>query len=79
MMRWAALDARPNLRTAPMQHTNEYSQLSGQNGVGAILRDWRSRRGRSQMDLALDVGVSTRHLSFIETGRVTDRRIGASL
>lgn len=52
-----------------MQHTNEYSQLSGQNGVGAILRDWRSRRGRSQMDLALDVGVSTRHLSFIETGR----------
>jgi transcriptional regulator with XRE-family HTH domain len=69
MMRWAVLDARPNLRTTPMQHTNKYSQLSVQNGVGAILRDWRSRRGRSQMDLALDVGVSTRHLSLIETGR----------
>jgi transcriptional regulator with XRE-family HTH domain len=27
------------------------------------------RRGRSQMDLALDAGVSTRHLSFVETGR----------
>lgn len=38
-------------------------------GVGDLLRDWRSRRRRSQMDLALDVGVSTRHLSCIETGR----------
>ncbi|MGZ4702344.1 MAG: MmyB family transcriptional regulator [Ilumatobacteraceae bacterium] len=37
--------------------------------VGELLRDWRSRRRRSQMDLALDVGVSTRHLSFVETGR----------
>jgi transcriptional regulator with XRE-family HTH domain len=37
--------------------------------VGEILRSWRSRRRRSQMDLALDVGVSTRHLSCIETGR----------
>ncbi|MEB0113539.1 helix-turn-helix transcriptional regulator [Variovorax sp. RTB1] len=52
-----------------MQHANEHSQVNGQSGVGALLRDWRSRRGRSQMDLALDVGVSTRHLSFIETGR----------
>ncbi|MEO7371440.1 MAG: helix-turn-helix transcriptional regulator [Ilumatobacteraceae bacterium] len=37
--------------------------------VGVLLRDWRTRRRRSQMDLALDVGVSTRHLSFVETGR----------
>lgn len=37
--------------------------------VGEVLREWRTRRRRSQMDLALDVGVSTRHLSFIETGR----------
>ena len=37
--------------------------------VVELLRDWRSRRRRSQMDLALDVGVSTRHLSCIETGR----------
>ncbi|MDP9043495.1 MAG: helix-turn-helix transcriptional regulator [Pseudomonadota bacterium] len=37
--------------------------------VGELLRAWRSRRRRSQMDLALHVGVSTRHLSFIETGR----------
>ena len=37
--------------------------------VGALLRDWRRRRRLSQMDLALEAGVSTRHLSFIETGR----------
>ena len=37
--------------------------------VGALLRDWRARRRLSQMELALEVGVSPRHLSFIETGR----------
>lgn len=37
--------------------------------VGPLLRDWRQRRRRSQLDLALDVGVSARHLSFVETGR----------
>src|SRR3954468_18536840 len=37
--------------------------------VGALLRDWRRRRRLSQMDLALEAGVSTRHLSFVETGR----------
>jgi transcriptional regulator with XRE-family HTH domain len=39
------------------------------NTVGPMLRDWREDRRRSQMDLALDVGVSTRHLSFVETGK----------
>src|SRR6187401_2535478 len=37
--------------------------------VGPLLRDWRQRRRLSQLDLALDAGVSARHLSFIETGR----------
>ena len=37
--------------------------------VGPLLRDWRQRRRMSQMELALDAGVSTRHLSFVETGR----------
>lgn len=37
--------------------------------VGDLLRDWRHRRGRSQLELALEVGVSARHLSFVETGR----------
>src|SRR3954462_8975645 len=37
--------------------------------VGPLLRDWRRRRRRSQLDLALDAGVSARHVSFVETGR----------
>jgi transcriptional regulator with XRE-family HTH domain len=37
--------------------------------VGPLVREWRMRRRRSQLDLALDAGVSARHLSFIETGR----------
>jgi transcriptional regulator with XRE-family HTH domain len=37
--------------------------------IGELLRNWRRRRRRSQLDLALDVGISTRHLSFVETGR----------
>ncbi len=37
--------------------------------VGTLLRDWRQRRRLSQLDLALDAEVSTRHLSFVETGR----------
>jgi transcriptional regulator with XRE-family HTH domain len=42
---------------------------SSQAGAGALLRDWRLRRRRTQLDLALDAGVSARHLSFVETGR----------
>ena len=37
--------------------------------VGSMLRDWRQRRRLSQLELALETGVSTRHLSFVETGR----------
>ncbi len=37
--------------------------------VGALLRQWRERRRVTQLQLALDAGVSARHLSFVETGR----------
>jgi transcriptional regulator with XRE-family HTH domain len=37
--------------------------------VGTMLRDWRRRRRLSQLELALDAGISARHLSFVETGR----------
>jgi transcriptional regulator with XRE-family HTH domain len=36
---------------------------------GEILKDWRGRRRMSQLDLALDAGVSARHVAFLETGR----------
>jgi transcriptional regulator with XRE-family HTH domain len=38
-------------------------------GVGPLLRRWRDQRRLSQMELALEAEVSTRHLSFVETGR----------
>src|ERR1700761_5640391 len=37
--------------------------------AGSLLRGWRLRRRLSQLDLACEIGISTRHLSFIETGR----------
>lgn len=37
--------------------------------VGSLLRQWRERRRLSQFALALDAGVSTRHVSFLETGK----------
>ena len=43
--------------------------ISSSAGVGPLLRDWRTRRRLSQMELALDAEVSARHLSFVETGR----------
>lgn len=37
--------------------------------IGAQLKQWRRHRRMSQLDLALDAAISTRHLSFVETGR----------
>jgi transcriptional regulator with XRE-family HTH domain len=37
--------------------------------VGSLLRKWRERRRMSQLDLACEAEISTRHLSFLETGR----------
>jgi transcriptional regulator with XRE-family HTH domain len=34
-----------------------------------MLREWRKRRHLSQLELSARTGVSTRHLSYIETGR----------
>jgi len=36
---------------------------------GQRLRDWRQRRRLSQLELAIEMQISTRHLSFVETGR----------
>ncbi len=41
---------------------------------GSQLRGWRQRRRLSQLDLAVDAEVSTRHLSFVETGRAMPSR-----
>lgn len=43
--------------------------VQSQPEVGALLRQWRERRRMTQLELALDAGISARHLSFVETGR----------
>lgn len=42
--------------------------------VGALLREWRQRRRMSQLDLAGVAEISTRHLSFVESGRSVPSR-----
>jgi transcriptional regulator with XRE-family HTH domain len=39
------------------------------NSPGSLIREWRTSRKLSQMDLALEIDISPRHLSFVETGR----------
>lgn len=43
-------------------------------GIGPMLREWRTRRRKSQFDLAGESHVSPRHLSFVETGRAQPSR-----
>jgi transcriptional regulator with XRE-family HTH domain len=49
----------------------EMATMNSQPRVGPLLREWRKRRRLTQLDLALDAGISARHLSFVETGRST--------
>ncbi len=42
--------------------------------VGALIREWRQRRRLSQLDLACDADISTRHLSYVENGRSSPSR-----
>ncbi|THD77162.1 MAG: XRE family transcriptional regulator [Phenylobacterium sp.] len=52
-------------QTAPAPHPRKPAAPP----VGALIREWRERRRLSQLDLSCDAGISSRHLSFLETGR----------
>lgn len=43
--------------------------MDSESPVGALLREWRLRRRLSQLELSVQSGISTRHVSFVETGR----------
>jgi len=43
--------------------------VESESAFGRLFREWRTRRRVSQLDLAVEAGVSSRHVSFIETGR----------
>jgi transcriptional regulator with XRE-family HTH domain len=42
---------------------------TGSNPAGVLLRQWRDIRGKTQLDLSFDAGVSQKHISFVESGR----------
>ena len=42
--------------------------------AGRLLREWRAARRLSQLELALEAGVSARHLSYVETGKAQPSR-----
>jgi transcriptional regulator with XRE-family HTH domain len=45
-----------------------------QSPIGEMLRQWRERRRISQLNLSIQAEISTRHLSFVETGRAAPSR-----
>lgn len=51
-----------------------FSQATSAAGFGTLMRQWRRRRGLSQLDLAENGGVSQRHVSFLESGRARPSR-----
>src|ERR1700752_4383656 len=57
-----------------MQTTTATPDRQLGSAVGHLLREWRTARGMSQLDLAMHAGFSARHVSFIETGRTQPSR-----
>jgi transcriptional regulator with XRE-family HTH domain len=56
-------------RGARLRYRGSLMIVSEARPVGDLLRQWRLRRHKSQLALATQANVSTRHLSFLETGR----------
>ena len=48
--------------------------MTREHGFAARLREWRQRRGWSQLDLAARADISQRHLSFLELARAAPSR-----
>ncbi|AVA20964.1 MULTISPECIES: helix-turn-helix transcriptional regulator [unclassified Rhizobium] len=54
--------------------TNSNTAISVSKQLGPLLRHWREVRGKSQLDLSMETGVSQRHISFVESGRSVPSR-----
>lgn len=69
--------ARMRLHEHPRTHSSKAAAASlpgARDPFGAHLRHWRTHRRLSQLDLAQEAEVSTRHLSYVETGRAAPSR-----
>jgi transcriptional regulator with XRE-family HTH domain len=60
-----------SLRTGPLPSERD---VESRSAFGRLLREWRTRRRVSQLDLAVEADVSSRHVSFVETGRAQPSR-----
>jgi len=56
------------------QPAGRKEQNHTESAFGRLLREWRTRCRMSQLDLALEAEISSRHLSFLETGRAQPSR-----
>ena len=66
--------SRPGSQTGRVLSARAPRAGESESAFGRLLREWRTRRRVSQLDLALEAGVSSRHVSFIETGRAQPSR-----
>ncbi len=55
-------------------HSSKAERPGARDPFGVHLRHWRTHRRLSQLDLAQEAEVSTRHLSYVETGRAAPSR-----
>jgi transcriptional regulator with XRE-family HTH domain len=70
------METRPGLAIIGNMNTLSISHGAQPAGrtVGDLLREWRQRRRMSQLLLASEADISTRHLSFVESGRALPSR-----
>lgn len=59
-------------RLANMNHTHDHALSS--NEFGSHLKQWRTSRRYSQLQLAVEADISQRHISFLESGRAQPSR-----
>lgn len=63
------MDHPPLARSRRSPPTPALPDAAGEAAFPLMLRQWRQRRGLSQLELALRAQTTSRHLSFLETGR----------
>ena len=75
-MTWEVMGAWHPRRQNRAMHSPSHAlrQPGARDPFGLHLRHWRQHRRMSQLDLANEAEISTRHLSYVETGRATPSR-----
>src|SRR5207247_6066318 len=59
---------RPRILAGVKAGSRRQSKGPAASSVGTLIKQWREQRRMSQLDLAVEAEISSRHLSFLETG-----------